>query len=125
MLKNFIHSHYETEVHYELTFWNNAQGGGSCFPCDKDGNLIKKEMTECGYKNYEYCMSHPEEFDIFNKVERIERSYKEPANGDCHCGEKVFLYNAYMGACQCPKCGQWYNLFGEELLPPEEWEEDY
>ena len=124
MLKDFIRAHREIQVHYELSFWNNAKGGGYGFPCDKEGNLIKDEMNG-GYKNYEYCMSHPEEFDVFNKVKKIENSYREPASGTCVCGEKVFLQDEYMGACQCPNCGQWYNLFGQELLSPEEWEEDY
>ena len=39
--------------------------------------------------------------------------------------ETVYLYDRYRAACQCPKCGRWYNLFGQELLPPEMWEEDY
>lgn len=125
MLKNFVPSHREIQVCYELNFWNNAQGGGYGFPCDKDGNLIEGEITECGYKNYEYCMSHPEEFDIFNKIEKVENSYREPASGTCHCGEKIFLQNEYMGAYQCPNCGQWYNLYGQELLPPDQWEENY
>jgi hypothetical protein len=30
-----------------------------------------------------------------------------------------------MGANECPHCGQWYNVFGQELLPPDQWEEDY
>lgn len=30
-----------------------------------------------------------------------------------------------MGACQCPKCGKWYNIFGQALLDPEFWEDDY
>ena len=27
-----------------------------------------------------------------------------------------------MGAFECA-CGQWYNMFGQELNPPEDWEE--
>jgi hypothetical protein len=28
-----------------------------------------------------------------------------------------------MGACQCENCGQWYNIFGQELIDPEYWED--
>ena len=125
MIKNLIRSHIETQVRYELSFWNNSKGGGYGFPCDENGNLNKETMCEEAIQNYEYCLAHPEEFDVFNKVEKMENSYREPASGTCHCGEKVFLQDEYMGACQCPNCGQWYNLCGQELLPPEEWEEDY
>ena len=51
--------------------------------------------------------------------------YREPAHGICRCGEEVTLIDEYMGSCQCENCGQWYNLFGQELLPPNQWEEDW
>ena len=38
--------------------------------------------------------------------------------------EKIEMYNAYMGACECPCCGQWYNLFGQSLIDPKYWYED-
>ena len=50
--------------------------------------------------------------------------YKEPAHGTCICGEEVSLWDQYYGACECPKCGRWYNLFGQELVAPEHWETD-
>lgn len=59
-----------------------------------------------------------------------EDGTREPRYGKCEeCGARVDLdgYD-YMGAVQCPKCGQWYNLNGEELLPPDQWgevDEDY
>ena len=31
------------------------------------------------------------------------------------------LFNQYLGACECPKCGQWYNLSGQELNPVNTW----
>ena len=38
--------------------------------------------------------------------------------------DDVELWDQYYGACQCPECGKWYNLFGQSLLPPDCWEED-
>lgn len=42
----------------------------------------------------------------------------------CECGEVVELCDQYMAACQCPSCGAWYNLFGQALVSPDEWDMD-
>lgn len=73
-------------------------------------------------KNYNYCLSHPEEFKKRFHVRRYH--YIEPAVGKCICGREVELIDQYMGACEC-ECGRWYNIFGQELLPPQCWEEEY
>ena len=41
--------------------------------------------------------------------------------GLCKCGQEVLLMDTYMGATDCPNCGQWYNVFGQELKDPDEW----
>lgn len=46
-----------------------------------------------------------------------------PAIAKCDCGEEFPLENQYLGACECPGCGQWYNLFGQELNDPSTWSE--
>lgn len=124
MLKKYIPSHKVTEVRYEVNFFNHKDGGYG-FPCDENGNINKETMCKEAIQNYEYCLAHPEEFHVFNKIEKIESSYREPAHGICKCGEEVVLVDEYMGSCQCENCGQWYNLFGQELLPPSQWEEDW
>ena len=43
--------------------------------------------------------------------------------GKCECGNEVMLMDQHMGAAECPECGQWYNLFGQKLKPPEDWED--
>ena len=45
----------------------------------------------------------------------------EPATGVCECGHRIALWDEYMGACECPHCGRWYNLFGQELNHPDTW----
>ena len=45
----------------------------------------------------------------------------DPPTGTCNCGHKIELYDRYLGACECPYCGQWWNLFGQELKNPEHW----
>ena len=40
---------------------------------------------------------------------------------DTHCGEEFYLQDEYLGACECPRCGQWFNLFGQEVTDPSSW----
>lgn len=122
MLQNIVESKWEESVYFEVAF-DDGGNSGFGFPCDENGKTLPDLPNPAAYDNYKWCLEHPERFSRFNKVIRHVSHYKEPAHGTCHCGEEVTLINEYMGACQCPKCGQWYNLFGQELLPPEEWEE--
>ena len=117
MIKNYKPSHWVTGKYYKLKFYTDASGG-CAFDCDENGNITNAFQR----KFYEYCMAHPEKYTYaFNEIEEIEYDYKEPATGTCNCGEEIELYNEYMGACECPKCGQWWNLFGQELNPVETW----
>ena len=122
MLKNYVPSQYHIEETYELTF-DNGRGSGFGFPCDKEGNLLHND-NPCAIENYNFCLENADKFERFNEVVTYRHRVKDEAHGTCHCGNEVYLYNQYMGACQCDKCGQWYNLFGEELLPPMDWQED-
>ena len=121
MLKNFANSEVKTIVEYELCF-DDGENNGFGFPCDKHGNLFP-EMQDAARRNLAYCLKHPEKFKRYNKVVRYTRKFREPAHGTCSCGREVFLYGGYYGATAC-ECGRWYNLFGQELLPPEQWEDD-
>lgn len=121
MLRNLVRGEYKTSVEYALEFFFDRTGGFS-FPCDEYGDILPLKSPEAG-ENLEWCRNHLEEFE-FIEIRRHKQSWREPDSGTCHCGERVELVNEYRGACQCPKCGQWYNLFGQELLSPEEWEMD-
>ena len=60
------------------------------------------------------------------EFEEEEFTITEPAVGRCSCGAEVILdTDDYMGAVECEECGQWYNLFGQALVDPEYWEEEY
>lgn len=126
MLKNYVPSKWCKITEYQLVF-DDRRHNGFGFPCDANGKLLQSEKENPeSYKNLRWCLEHPNEFERFNEVVKYTRNVKDDAHGTCHCGNEVYLYNQYHGACQCPECGQWYNLFGEELLPPEEWiEEEY
>lgn len=123
MIKNYVSAEHKTAVSYDLSFLYGEDHGGFCFPCDAAGNVLPFKNDDIR-KNYEYCMAHPEEFETFAKVTKYVNRYTEPAHGTCSCGNEVELYDQYYGACQCWKCGRWYNLFGQSLFPPEQWEMD-
>ena len=121
MLKNYTPITYYTITEYEIVF-DDGRNNGFGFPCDEHGNLLDN-LTDAAIDNYKWCLDHPEKFTRFNElIERKCRTY-DNAHGTCDCGNEVELYNEYCGACQCEKCGQWYNLFGQKLLPPTMWEE--
>ena len=122
MLTNFKESETKTDVWYELVF-DDGRGCGFWFPCDEDGNVLPME-NPAAHENLAYCRANADRFARSGKVVRQQNSYRARPSGICDCGELVELRNEYQGACQCPKCGRWYNLSGQELLPPDRWEED-
>ena len=109
MLKNMTAREHKTLISFSLVF-DDGHNNGFGFPCDKEGNV--KNIHPEAAKNLAWCKEHPEAFVRFNEVITIRQTYTEPAHGICKCGEVVILENQYHGACECPKCGQWYNLFG-------------
>lgn len=125
MLSDYTPSEYKEITEYELMF-DDGCGNGYGFPCDVNGKLLysEKERPEA-YENLRWCLEHPEGFVRFNEVVEYRHTVRDNAHGTCSCGNEVELWNQYYGACQCEKCGQWYNLFGQELLPSELWEEDF
>lgn len=122
MLKDFTPSRVEEITEYSLVF-DDGHNNGFAFACDAAGALLFDEETNpLAFANYRNCLGHPEQFVRFGEVVGYPRLFKVPGHGTCSCGHEVNLYNQCQGACQCPNCGQWYNLFGQELLPPEQWE---
>ena len=121
MLKNYKPATYKTVVEHQLVFLD-SENGGYAFPCDANGNLLE-ESPEL-QKSLNFCLGHPEKFDRFNELVTYRRSVKENDRGTCICGSDVELWDQYYGACRCPKCGKWYNLFGQSLLSPDYWEMD-
>ena len=91
--------------------------GGFSFPCDKSGNLLKDDINyQTWYPNYLFCVQHPEIY-LDNGVVKNEWDYTRPEEVKCSCGQVFFLENVTV----CPKCGQWYNGFGQSLKDPVEW----
>ena len=123
-MKDFKQGEWVEEVSYSLCFYTEP-GGGSAFPCDEHGNVKFEKMHEPAKQNYERCLkAGPEHFPVaFKEVERTVRRWREPNSGVCDCGNRIELYNEYLGGCECPHCGRWWNLFGQALKNPEEWKD--
>lgn len=119
MLTDFKPREWTEEHYYELAF-DDGRNNGFGFPCDENGNL-PPDLNPAAIANYHYALEHPEKFTRYNKVVRYTRRYKTNATGVCACGQMIELCNEYLGACACPNCGRWYNLFGQELNPPDTW----
>ena len=92
----------------------------SGYDCDKDGNILKDKINPCAYNNYLKDIANP---NLKHCINKYSQSYTENPLFRCDCGEEFELYNEYMGSCQCSKCGKYFNLFGQELNPPETWKE--
>ena len=115
--------HKEEQVEYnrQFTYVGEYFGNGFSFPCDENGNLFD-DLSDSAKENFKWCLSHPEKVTDDGVVKR--RYYATiPALNRCRCGFEFDLMDEYMGACECPACGQWYNLFGQELNDPSMWEE--
>lgn len=119
MIKSFVPSEWKESVDYALCFDDGGHNGFG-FPCDENGNLLP-DLQQAALDNHVWCLDHPERFKRFNYVEKRTHRYKEYAHGVCECGQPIELWDQYLGACECPACGRWYNLFGQELNPPETW----
>ena len=122
MLKNITRAQMVTETNY-LLYFDDGHGNGYAFPCDENGT-VDTDMPEAATSNYEFCRKHPDQFKRANQIKKVTCRYREEAHGTCDCGEKVYLVNEYYGACECDRCGKWYNLRGEEIQSPETWEEE-
>ena len=104
---------------YKVVFCKEPFGCELSFPCDEDGNVDLTKFKEHDVQSYKEAINHPEDYPcVWNEVMLTARN---PATGICKCGKRIFLTDEYIGACECPDCHQWYNLFGQELNPPDQW----
>ena len=118
--------HRETDVYYSYFYPRKGDNsGGFAFPCDKDSNVLFDDMPPEMKQSYEWVTEeHPENYDEpYVRTERV--SYMQDAVAKCVCGKEIELYDEYMGACECPYCHRWYNMFGQELKNPEKWNDGY
>ena len=122
MLKQFTRGEWKVEVTFELAFDDGCNNGFG-FPCDFNGKPLPG-LTKAAEENLAWCKEHPEKFERAGEIITLKRRVREPDMAVCECFQTFEVFNQYYGACQCPRCGRWYNLFGQELLPPDQWEDD-
>ena len=107
-------------IRREFQLIGAMEGDGYSFPCHADGSPDTSDQNyACWKDNLDKCLSHPEQY-IDQGMVVVKHHYTEPAVALCSCGEKVHLN----GDAQCV-CGQWYNAWGQELLDPQYWGDDY
>ena len=110
-----------TECFIEFKYKDDPEAG-FCFPAVAPGVPNFSSMTPEAKANYQACLTD----ERLTEAEFTTRkwTYINPAVGLCSCSREVILDSDYQGAVRC-ECGRWYNLFGQELLDPMYWEEDY
>ena len=118
-MKDYKNGKEKTIIEYELVF-DDGRYNGFGFPCDKEGNIYPLS-NDYARENYEYCLIHKNEFTRAGKVITNRRTYREPNTGVCDCGNRIELFNEYLGGCECPYCGRWWNIWGQRLNNPETW----
>ena len=110
---------------YELVY-EDVNHNGFAFPCDEDGRILPEKTLDPVMARYSlaYCKTCPEKWTRQNGVVRAVISHE--LYGICpYCGRKVYFdRSSYKGAAKCT-CGQWYNWFGQEILAPEEWDDEF
>ena len=115
------------EVSYELAFDDALfPDCGYAFPCDKDGRILYT-LSDTAKKSLAYCKAHPERWTAESREGRVVHIIRRVRYGLCpSCGRRVYLggsgWAVYLGSAEC-ECGQWYNVFGQAIKPPKEWDE--
>ena len=103
-----------TGIYYERDYYRGSELCHS-FPCDVKGNMMFNKMTPQGIESFKRISSNDEY--VF-QVGKYKHSWMEPAIGICdNCKREVRLVSDDHGACKC-KCGAWYSLSGQALVPP-------
>ena len=122
-MKIIKEDYIEKIIYYTLDFDRKDDPGcGFTFPCDENGNL--SELNPAAAGSYQFCIDNSKYFHE-PRIKKHQESIKHGKLIKCDCGEIFELYPYYMGACECPKCEKWYNIFGQELKNPNLWEEDF
>lgn len=115
------------KTRYVLAFDDaKIPGSGYSFPCDKDGAILwdKVSYPEATRKSLAYCKAHPDRWTSQSRNGRVAEVIDLKRYGICpYCGRKVYIVGSgYMGAFECA-CGRWYTVLGQEVKPPDEWED--
>ena len=120
----------EEKETYELIFDDALfPDCGYAFPCDKDGRVLMETMSAKAKECLAYCRAHPDDWTPRTRDGRVVKIIRRVRYGICpQCGRRIYLggsgWVAYLGLVEC-ECGQWYNVFGQAIKPPEDWVADF
>lgn len=117
-----IQTPYIREEYYTMNFWFDSSSCYS-FQCSEKGIVLESKNTPEALKNYSWCLKNMNKF-IHHGVEKHTLICGGQRIGYCKCGCEFDVYNQYLGTCECPNCRQWYNLIGEEVLAPYQYDAD-
>ena len=118
MIKDYKKGEEVIRIRYALIF-DDGNSNGYAFDCDENGTVdIDNEAAQ---RNYEYCLEHKDLFVRAGKITKETIRYRENNSGVCNCGKRIELFNEYLGGCECPYCGQWWNIWGQALNNPYTW----
>lgn len=111
------------EKETEEVRWGFPLVNGYVNPCkegEEPNTYVPCPEEECTWwQNY---VAAKENDALYSEVVTHKWGFYEPATAICECGKEIRLnYDAE----PCEHCGRLHNLFGQELLPREMWEEEY
>lgn len=120
-LDSFTPSNVEHIEDFNLSFDHKGTGGNSGFgfPCDSNG--LVHSLNPVAKANYDYCLSHSDEFDAPH-VNDFSHDYRNPASGRCPIdGTKVYLDDPQGLENFCDK-GHCYNMSGDPVMSHAQWD---
>ena len=123
MLANIKPRENFVETTYVHSFrWETNPGSGFSFDCLEDGTpTVSESARENLWRAVFGLFEKPLVYDGI--VPHVHSGWN-PAEGECECGEIVYLEGDY-GEGIPGDCGRLYNLSGQELAPREQWGEDW
>ena len=108
------------EVKSYILVYEDANGGYA-FPCDSSGRVLWHELCspvcspDMARKSLEYCVSHQDRWT--SKCGEVETLTSYICYGVCPCCGRRVYFGGDVSRAEC-YCGQWYNIFGQKILPP-------
>ena len=121
-IKIISHGRRVEDAEYYIFYeWAEQLDSGFMFPCNQDGVINFNDMSKTALDRYEKCESGEYEV-VYRGLQRMVNRYWEPAIGECSCGNEVVLES---NTNMCEHCGSYYNMGGQQLRDPRDWEVDY
>lgn len=104
-----------TERHLISFSWNHMPGAGFSFECDVNGRLVNQDPVTMA--SYSQCLKDVRHEKMTGPFRCSEKgSYVQPALAECSCGAELQLADALDNGCD--NCGRYYNIVGQEVVPP-------